>query len=66
MSIMCQNDELSSKMSWVGSLLTDSPPVKLHWFFEKSIRTEKKKSVRTEKKIQLVYADFFSVLTECL
>ena len=32
---------------------TRSPPVDLHWFFEISIRTEKKNSVRTEKKIQL-------------
>ena len=37
---------------------TDKPlscllPVDLHWFFEISIRTEKKISVRTEKKNQL-------------
>ena len=29
------------------------PLVDLYWFFEISIRTEKKNSVRTEKKIQL-------------
>ena len=29
----------------------ENPPVDLHWFFEISIRTEKKISVRTEKKI---------------
>ena len=33
------------------------PPVDLHWFFEISIRTEKKILVRTEKKIQLVYTE---------
>ena len=31
------------------------PPIDLHWFFEISIRTEKKNSVRPEKKNQLVY-----------
>ena len=29
------------------------PPIDLHWFFEISIRTEKKNSVITEKKFQL-------------
>ena len=37
----------------------DSPPVDLHWFFEISIRTEKKYQLQLKKKIQLVYTEIF-------
>ena len=33
------------------------PPVDLHWFFEISIRTEKKFQLELKKKIQLVYTE---------
>ena len=45
------------------SKLTFLPPVDLHWFFEISTRTEKKNQLELKKKIQLVYTDFFPVLT---
>ena len=35
------------------------PPVDLHWFFEISIRTEKKIQLQLKKKFQLVYTEIF-------
>ena len=35
------------------------PPVDLHWFFEISIRIEKKNQLELKKKIQLVYTEKF-------
>ena len=50
--ILSTHTQVQPKHYLTGTLV-DLPPVDLHWFFEISIRTE--------KKIQLVYTDFFSV-----
>ena len=48
-----ENTPFTFEYFFVFSSIFLFPPVDLHWFFEISIRTEKKNSVRTEKKIQL-------------
>ena len=39
--------------TWILQTTADWPPVDLHWFFEISIRTEKKFQLELKKKIQL-------------
>jgi len=40
-------------------ILALSPPVDLHWFFEISIRTEKKFQLKTEEKFSQHIMNFF-------
>ena len=47
---MCEHEKEVATLLDLGAI----PPVDLHWFFEISIRTEKK-SVKTEKKFQLFH-----------
>ena len=44
------SDQLSETSSW--KVDGHSPPVDLHWFFEISIRTEKKIQLELKKKFQ--------------
>ena len=55
-----ENTPFTFEYFFVFSSIFLFPPVDLHWFFEISIRTEKKNSVRTEKKFSYKLTEFLS------
>ena len=51
---LLQGQKSNPNPKFIGTAEAYFPPVDLHWFFEISIRTEKKIQLE-QKKIQLVY-----------